>query len=161
MGRRADSAGCRADWVAVLGHDGVQLGHGRPGTDRAVTPPCQDDPVRIHAIPDGSVHQAYGYRLDHPVAARDVGSHLGARRFAFNLMLAHIEQLLRARRVLAELAVRQGATAEPLVPPPKRRPHESTPAARLDHQPPTSSPPPRKRPRHQKEAHEDRTIRHC
>jgi hypothetical protein len=68
--------------------------------------------VRSHVIPEAWVHQAHGYALDYPVAARDVGSHLGARRFAFNFMLAHIEQLLRARRVLAELAVRQGATAE-------------------------------------------------
>lgn len=57
------------------------------------------------------VTQAYRFELAPSNAARSVlAAHAGAARFAFNWGLAHVENLLHARRVLIVLALRQGAS---------------------------------------------------
>jgi len=57
------------------------------------------------------VIQAYRFELDPSNAVGSaLASHAGAARFAFNWGLAEVESLLEARRMLAVLAVRQGAS---------------------------------------------------
>jgi putative transposase len=57
------------------------------------------------------VIQAYRFELDpNNAVGASLASHAGAARFSFNWGLAEIESRLEAHRVLAALAIRQGAT---------------------------------------------------
>src|SRR5687768_10678248 len=58
------------------------------------------------------VNQAYRFELDpNNVVRSALAAHAGAARFAYNWGLAEVESRLNAQRVLARLALRQGATA--------------------------------------------------
>jgi putative transposase len=73
-------------------------------------------PRKKYQKPAGAVCKAYIFAIDEKFLShqkrRDIASHLGAKRFAWNWMLDYIQNLYHGYTVMSDIAMRSGASRE-------------------------------------------------